>query len=354
MPVTDRSPAPILVIVRESPLRRQTAELLRSVVAQEPAGLARVVVLRIRRAQDDIETACRADGVEQVMVEEDWLRQASRLIAASGCRWAVLPSSVDRYLPGAFEAVVKTGTAEDEAVVVGCRVRRDGRSFRIGPHPFRFDYFALLSGFGYIAPGATFMSARRLGADGGLDPRFANAVAYEYLLRVGAAHGVSACDAVLVETEAHPVPGIPPEYAALHATEAMSVAMRYNRFPLPPGATLGLLGVMARRLEAGESAGHHDEFLIDLLGGAGGVLTERYLEYVGLEEDPPGQGAHGPGGRRPSGTRGARLSAFFEGPPGPASRVRELVRGARAVTPRPVWNTLRRVKRAWRALRVPL
>jgi hypothetical protein len=336
--VSHRPEPPILAIVRESPFRQRTAALLQSLVAQQPAGLVRVAVLRIRRDQDNISQGFGADWVEEVMAESDWPRQASRLVEESGCRWVVLPSSVDRLLPGAFETVVKSGADEDEAVVLGCRVKRAGRDYRVGPIPFRFDYFALLSGFNYIAPGATFMSARRLRADGGLTTRFPNAMTYEYLLRAGAAHGVIACDGPLVETEAHPFPGIPEEYAALYAAEAMSVAMSYNRAALPPGTTLALVGVVAQRIEAGPYTGEIDQSLARVLTGVGRPLADRYLEYLGLEEE----GSTGQGADR----------AFLSDDAAPPYQGRWA--RVRAVTPQPVWNTLRRAKRAWRAFRDPL
>ncbi len=346
MPVSARSAPPILVIVRESPLRQRTTALLDSILRQEPTGLAQVVVLRVRRPED---TAALGDErIIEIMEERDWLRQASRLIAETDCRWVVLPSSLDRYMPGAFETVVKTGADDEAAVVVGCRVTRDGRSFRIGPNPFRFDYYALLAGWSYVPPGAVFVSTGRLQREG-FDERFPDAVTFEYLLRTGAAHGVASCEGPLLETAAEPFPGIPAEAAALYATEVTSVALHYNRTYLAPGATLGLVGVLAQRLEPVPYTDYYDERLRSVLD-AGGSLTDRYLEYVGLEED------------RSEGQK-RRLSAFreelpFAGLPSGAPEsyplhVR-LALWARGISPRPLWNTLKRVKRAWKALRDPV
>jgi hypothetical protein len=336
MPVSCRSEPPILVIVRESPLRQRTAALLQSVAAQEPSGLAEAVVLSVRRPES-AGGGARAPGVRELMAEADWLQQALRLVEESRCRWVVVPSSVDRYLPGAFETVMKVGTAGDEAVVLGCRVRQEGRDYRIGPNPFRFDYFALFSGFNYLAPGAVFLSATRLKADGGFDPRFPNAAAYEYLLRTGAAHRIASCDGPFLETEACPFPGIPPEYATLYATEALLVTLSYNRFSLTPGAALGLVGVVAQGLQAARYAGH-DQRLATLLAGAGSSLIARYLERVGLEEERGG----------PAERRGATIWTT-ETQASSHPQDHRLRARLRAVTPGPVWNTLRRARRAWQA-----
>jgi hypothetical protein len=369
MSVSQGSGSPILVIVRESPLRHRTTALLRSIVSQEPAGLAEVVVLRVRPGP----VAVDANVVSAVAAEADWLRQASHLIEGSGCRWVLLPSSVDRYLPGAFERVVTAGTDvdEDQAIVFGCRVKRGARRFRIGPEPFRFDYFALLAGFNYIAPGAAFINAQRLMAGGGFDSRFPNAAVYEYLLRSGAAHRVAARAGPCLETEAHPFPGIPAEYAPLHAFEASLAALHYNRFTPAPGTTLALVGVLAQQLEASRYAGHEPR-LADLLVAGGSHLAERYLESLGLEEegvatapevgkaaDSTASAEFPSAGPTPATARTIWASAGWAsagwasaGEPGRhRDRLRERLR---TVTPGPIWNALRRAKRGWRAFLAPL
>jgi hypothetical protein len=362
MPVSRESAPAILAIVRESPIRQRTVALLHSIMSQEPAGVAEVVLLRLR-AGTDLDAGSGAGRVRQVSAEADWSQQALRLIEASGCRWVVLPSSVDRYLPGAFETAAKLGGDEDEAIVFGCRVKRGGRTFRIGPNPFRFDYFALLSGFNYIAPGGVFISAQRFMAAGGFDPRFPNAFTYEYLLRAGVAHRVACGDGPCLETEAHPFPGVPTEYAALYAIEASLVALHYNRFVLTPRATLALVEVLAERLELAGYGGRDDR-LAEALAAGRSSLTERYLKYVGMEEegrseeraaDPRHVTARG----RPGSRRDLRPSAFFEGPDEetadrPEGLVSRVAVAIRAVTPQPAWNTLRRAKRAWTTWSRPL
>lgn len=348
--------SPILVIVRESPLRHRTTALLQSIVSQEPAGLAEVVVLQVRPGHVGVDS----DRVSAVAAEADWLGQAAGLIRESGCRWVLLPSSVDRYLPGAFESAVSMGADDDEAIVFGCHVKRGDRSARIGPDPFLFDYFALLSGFNYIAPGAVFINARRLMASGGFDPRFPNAAAYEYLLRSGAAHRVASRAGPCLETEAHPFPGIPAEYAALHALEVSLAALHYNRFAPAPGTTLALVGVLAQQLEASRYVGH-DQRLANVLSAGGTRLVDRYLESVGLieEEDgsselearePAAAAAESPSAEQAPVDRRTIWASGDEGDRHDGGLKAHL----RAATPRPVWNVLRRARRGYRAFFAPL
>jgi hypothetical protein len=336
MPLNPPSRPPILVIVRESPLHQRTAVVLQSIVTQEPPGLADVVMLSVRRPHDH---GVHSNGstVRRVIAEDDWLGQILRLVEESGCRWVVLPSSVDRYLPGAFATVLELGSDESDAIVFGCRVRRGMGGSRVGPSPFRFDYFALLSGFNYIAPGATFMSTRRLTADRGFDPRFPNAVAYEYLLRTGAAPRIASCEGPFLETEAHPFPGVPEEYAALHAMEAMLVAMNYNRSSFSPGATLSLVSVLADRLEAASYADQEQD-LAGILTGTAGRFTERYLRRIGFCDEG--------GGRL---VDRSRTIWDLDGDAPLHARGRHT--RFRALSPPPVWEFLRRVKRGWKAFR---
>jgi hypothetical protein len=319
----------ILVVVRSSPIRERTATLLENIAAQKAAGIVEVVVL----SQKGIAGGpwLPGEAVEYLDAEPDWAVQVLRLAEASGCRWLVLPSSVDRYLPGAFEAVIELGAAVGRTIVGACQVARDDQIVRIGPEPFRFDYFALLSGFNYIAPGATFIDIGRLVETGGFHARFSSCSTYEYLLRTGAADGVVSCPVPILETEAEPFPGIPSDWAALHATEALLVTLNYNRFFVTSGAALGLLSALADRLEPYQHTGFHDEQVLKRLAGAAADLKRRYLEELRLAAAPPG---------------------IAEAPQvdfrtGIKSRVKW-------VMPRPIWDTLRRVKRAYLALRSPL
>ena len=384
----------ILIIARASPLRERTVGLLQSIAGQGVEKLVRIAVLCHRRRDQGPEFGL--DGVEELPAESDWLGQAQSLARASGCRWVVLPSSVDRYLPGAFEAVAGLGRAPVAAVVGQCRIVRDGQPLRLGPDPFRFDYFALLSGFNYIAPGATFISIDHLLESGGLDPRFSHAVTYEFLLRTGAAHGVESYEEPLVETEADPFPGVPAETSLMHATEAVAACLAYNGSFLAPGAALGLVAAIAARLGPVKHEGFYDELLVQVLASAEDGLRDRYHEYLALEGVPrsghcapaptaadagepdpspadaveadpapaeavepdpsPMDEAEPDPSPAPAAPEPARLGAFSEdAPPAvvmpPPSSLRSRVR---AVAPRPLWDFLRRTKRATKAFREPL
>jgi hypothetical protein len=83
-----------------------------------------------------------------------------------------------------------------------------------------------------------------------------------------------------VETEAEPFPGIPGDWAALHASEALLVTLNYNRFFVTSGAALGLLAALADRLEPYEHMGFHDAAVTNRLTGAAAELTHRYLEEL--------------------------------------------------------------------------
>jgi hypothetical protein len=169
--------------------------------------------------------------------------------------------------------------------------------------------------------------------------------------------------AALLETEAHPFPGIPAEYAALYAIEASLVALHYNRFALAPGATLALVEVLAQRLEAARYGGHDDRLAKALAAGRSS-LTERYLKYVGIEEEGGSEeraadSRHATARGRRGQRRDLSASAFFEGPDEetahePRGLVSRVATAVRAGTPPPVWNTLRRAKRARRAWWHPL
>jgi hypothetical protein len=270
----------ILVIVRASPVRERTFGLLESILSQRPIGLVRTTVLRHRRSRGVPEFGM--DGVEELPLEADALAQLESVAKESGCRWLVLPSSGDRYLPEAFAAVARRGERRNQTIVGPCRVLRDGQSYAIGPAPFRFDYFALLSGFSYIAPGATFISVDQLLESGGFDPRFPNALTYRFLLMIGAAHGVNWCSEPVLETEANPFPGVPSEVAVLYATEVLSAALAHNPGLPAPGATLGLAVSLAEYLEPMQSLPFYDKHLVWAIGLARSGLRDRYHEYFGL------------------------------------------------------------------------
>jgi hypothetical protein len=270
------------------------------------------------------------------------------LAKASGCRWVVLPSSTDRYLPGAFEAVARHGSGRASTLVGPCRILRDGGPHRVGPAPFRFDYFALLSGFSYIAPGATFIHVDQLLDGGGFDPRFPNALAYKLLLVHGAAHGVDWVEEPVLDTTADPFPGVPVEVSVPYALEALSAVLDHNPGFLAPGATLGLTATLAQHVGPMREFEYYDEQLVLAIGSAGPRLRDRYHEYIGLAPVSPRGGQTGP--------KGSGLSAFSEAAPHGVRRARpdSLHARVRAIAPRPIWQALRRGKLAWRAFWTPL
>jgi hypothetical protein len=340
---TDR--AQILVVVRASPVRERTAGLLESIALQKPPGLVRVVVLSRRRPDGGPEFG--EEGVEELPAEADFLGQVKRLALASGCQWLVLPSSIDRYLPGAFEAIAESGRDAGGTIVGPCQVIQDGGPLVMGPSPFRIDYFALLSGFNYIAPGATFIDIGQYLAEGGLDPRYPSAGVYEYLLRVGAAHGVDCCQSVLLETEAAPFPGIAPEWVLSYGGEALSMILAYNRSFITPGSALGLAAVLADHLAPFRHKNFYDKRLVSLLAAGAGTFRQRYLEQLGMTQPPI---AVRPAVTAPSGKR-AQLDAMAPGAVPLSLRIRLKIKG---LTPKPVWDMFRRGRRAWEAFRDPL
>jgi hypothetical protein len=337
--------AQTLAIVRASPLRERTAGLVESIVLKRPPGLVRVVVLSRRRPGAAPEFG--DEDVQEVEAEADFLGQVRRLARASGCRWLVLPSSVDRYLPGAFEAIAEAGAAPGRTIVGPCQVMLDARPVVIGPNPFRIDYFALLSGFNYIAPGAVFMDIGRYLKEGGLDPRYPAAGSYEYLLRIGAGHGLDCYPSPLLETQAVPFPGIAPEWALAYGAEALAMILTYNRSFLTPGSALGLGAVLGDQLAPFRHKGFYDKRLVGLMAAGAGSFRQRYLDQLGISEPPVA--------RRPvvtpvsSGTAPG-LDVGSE-PLTAAHRIRLKVK---ALTPRPVWDLLRRARRGWDAFRDPL
>ena len=344
--MTGPGQAQILAIVRASPVRARTAGLVESIILKRPPGLVRVVVLSRRRPGAAPEFG--DEDVEDVQADADFLGQVQRLARASGCRWLVLPSSVDRYLPGAFEAIVESGAGPGRTIVGPCQVIQAGRPVVIGPNPFRVDYFALLSGFNYIAPGATFIDIERYLSEGGLDPRYPSAGIYEYLLRIGAGHGLDSCPSPLLETEAVPFPGIAPEWVASYGGEALAMILTYNRSFLTPGSALGLGAVLADQLAPFRHKGFYDKRLVSLVAAGAGSFRQRYLEQLGVREPPvavrpvvtstPGGTAAGP-------------DVMGSGPLTAAHRIRLKLK---ALTPRAIWDLLRRARRGWEAFRDPL
>ena len=275
----------------------------------------------------------------------DFLGQVQRLARASGCRWLVLPSSVDRYLPGAFEAVVESGAGPGRTIVGPCQVIQDGRPVVIGPSPFRFDYFALLSGFNYIAPGATFIDIGRYLSEGGLDPRF-RVLAPTSTCSGSARPRPRLLPGPLLETEAVPFPGIAPEWVAAYAGEALLI-LTYNRSFLTPGSALGLGAVLADQLAPFRHMGFYDKRLVSLVAaGAGSSGSGTSTSW--------GQGAsrRGPaGGELCAVGLAAGPDVMGSGPLTTAHRIRLKMK---ALTPPALWNLLRRARRGWEAFRDPL
>jgi hypothetical protein len=344
--VTGRDQAQILAIVRASPVRARTAGLVESIILKRPPGLVRVVVLSRRRPGAAPEFG--DEDVEEVQADVDFPGQVQRLARGSGCRWLVLPSSVDRYLPGALEAIVESGAGPGRTIVGPCQVIQAGRPVVIGPNPFRVDYFALLSGFNYIAPGATFIDIGQYLNEGGLDPRYPSAGVFEYLLRIGAGHGLDACQSPLLETEAVPFPGIAPEWAASYGGEALAMILAYNRSFLTPGSALGLGAVLADQLAPFRHKGFYDKRLVSLVAAGAGSFRQRYLDQLGVREPPVAV--------RPVVT--STLVGAAAGPDvtgsGPVTAAHRIRLKVKALTPRPVWNLLRRARRGWEAFRDPL
>jgi hypothetical protein len=318
---------PILVVVRSGPVASQTAALVESIAQQKPAGVAKVVLLSLRDPPERLGLPWAA--VECAPADADWMSQLHALASRSGCRWLVLPASVDRYLPGAFESVLEAGAREAQAVVGACQVADKGATVALGPNPFRFDYFALLSGFNYIAPGATFLSIGPWLAAGAFDARFPIAPVYEFLLRTGAAGGVASCALPILETEARPFPGVPAAWAPRYAAEMLSIALEYNKSFLAPGVALGVSAALAEGLETQGAKSLHDEELLRRLGAGAQTLKARYVQSLRSLEAVTATSAV------PTWLGALRLRI-------------------RAAVPAPIWRGLRRSRRAWQALREPL
>ena len=339
----------ILVVVRASPLRQRTQEVVDS-IRTHGKSMVRPVLLSPRPSQ-------AIEGVETRDVQSDWLEQVRDLVAKARCRYFVTASAVDRYLPGAFDAVLQAKADDGQSIAGRALVKIGNTVGELGPRPFRFDYFALLSGYAYVAPGAVFLRSERFLDEGGFDRRFAHAAVYEYLLRTGAACGVSVCDTPVMTTEAEPFPGVPVEYGLLHALDCARAVLEHHRALLPAGATLGLAAMLADQLAPMRYEGYYDGRLMSVLGRAVD-LKARWLEYVALgpvrSADARGDSPLGVPVVRTARDR-LPFNAFGEtwnvAPPYEGGWLKDRVR---AVIPAPVWDVLRRGRRAWQAFRRPL
>ena len=283
--MTGPDQAQILAIVRASPVRARTAGLLESIVLSGRRALVRVVVLSRRRPGAAPEFG--DEDVEEVPADADLLGQVQRLAQGLGMPMAG-PAVVRRSLPARRlrgHRGVRRGPGPDGRRAVPGDPGTAGR-WSSARTPFRVDYFALLSGFNYIAPGATFIDIGRYLSEGGLDPRYPSAGIYEYLLRIGAGHGLDSCPSPLLETEAVPFPGIAPEWVASYGGEALAMILTYNRSFLTPGSALGLGAVLADQLAPFRHKGFYDKRLVSLVAAGAGSFRQRYLEQLGVREPP--------------------------------------------------------------------
>jgi hypothetical protein len=298
----------------------------------------RVVLLSPRAVQPGL--GRDTSRVEVIPADEDWLGQILDIVRKAGCRWVVLPSYIDQYLPGAFEAVLSAPVKAGQSVVGPCYIRVDGQRQLVSPHPFRFDYYALLFQTNYIAPAAVFLDAGAFVTTGGLDARFPTAGVWEYLLHVGAGGGVVALNHPIVETEAKPFLGVPREHAGRYAVEAAAIAFQYNNAGFTPGTMLGLAAVMGEHLDGLPTFAGYDSPLLRL----GGKL-KRDVERA-LRSSLP----------RPDGKAdedslsGERYRPFdFRGPWWDV-----VIPLVKRVAPIPVWKFLKRCRNAWVAFRLPV
>jgi len=332
----------ILVIVRESPVAERTEALLQTLLNQEPREALRIAVLTLREPRT-FPGLREASGIDELRVEDDWSEQICGLAKVSGCRWMVLPSVSDRYLPGAFQRVLQAGSEKGRSIVAPSYVRLGQERILVGPEPFHLDYFSLLTGFNYIASGATFVDIDTLLASGGFDRRFPTAATFEYLLRAGPMHGVTPCTEPVLETEANPFLGVPRDYGPLYALEVASLTLHAHRFIFTPGAALGLTTMLADHLL--RHPGFHSTLLAGLLIPRLDMLKREY--HAGLGICPPSTQA----------AAGLNISTDREAvavPEGVPSGWRHFRSRVKAIMPTPVWNGLRRAKRVWKALLEPM
>jgi hypothetical protein len=340
----------ILVIVRESPVAERTEALMRTLVSQEPREALKIAVLTLRQTRMPSRSAGQA-GIDEISVQDDWPEQVCRLAGESGCRWMVLPSVSDRYFPGAFQRLTEIVVEKGQSAVAPSYVRLDGERFLAGPSPFHFDYFSLLTGFSYIAPGATFIDVATFLAAGGFDRRFPNAAVLEYLLRAGPTHGVTALMDPVLETEGDPFPGVPRDYAPLYALEVAALTLHAHRFIFTPGAALGLVTTLADHLR--RHPGLHSNSLTGLLIPQLDGLKREYLANLGICQ-PIAEAEVGKTEKEDELLEPASASVTVQVPAEVLSNWRKLRSRVKAVMPTPIWNSLRRVKRIWKALVEPL
>ena len=333
----------ILVIVRESPVAERTEALMRTLVSQAPQATLRIVVLTLRQTQSSSRSAGQS-RIDEVRAQDDWTEQACRIAEDSGCRWMVLPSVSDRYFPGVFQRLTELVVEKGQSVVAPSYVRLDGERFLAGPSPFHFDYFSLLTGFSYIAPGATFIDVATCLAAGGFDRRFPNAAVLEYLLRAGPAQGVVSLTEPVLETDGDPFPGVPRDYAPLYALEVAALTLHAHRFIFTPGAALGLATALTDHLR--RHPGVHSTLLAGLLLPQLDALKREY--HAGLGIFPPIAQA------KPAETEPASELGAAGVPSDVLSNWRKFKSRVKAIMPSAIWNSLRRVKRVWKALVEPL
>jgi hypothetical protein len=344
-------PPEILIVVRASPIRTRTLELLRTIEPQGLAGVVRTVVIYPGREGVLAGSDLQLNGAEEHPSQPSWEQQALDLVRDSGCRWVVFPASVDRFLPNAFRAVLDERAARSESVIGRCRFPWRGQLVEPARRDLPASYFAWLTGFNHVAAGAAFLDARTFVASGGFDPRYPHAAHLEYLLRIGAWSRILMLESVTAETQAAPFPGVPKESAAAYALEAASVTMRYYRSVLTPGAMLGLAAVMSERLRA--LAGwryYYDDRLAHALVTDSVDWADRYvrrLDPTGLHEEP----------KPPERVELAQVAVapdpVVPDPVGslpPALLIRLL---AKRILPRPVWEGLRRSRRIYLTIRKP-
>jgi hypothetical protein len=344
-------PPEILIVVRASPIRTRTLELLRTIEPQGLAGVVRTVVIYPGREGVLAGSDLQLKETEEHPSQPSWEQQTLDLVRESGCRWVVFPASVDRFLPNAFRAVLDEHAARSESVIGRCRFPWRGQLVEPARRDLPASYFAWLTGFNHVAPGAAFLDARTFVASGGFDPRYPHAAHLEYLLRIGAWSRILMLESVTAETQAAPFPGVPKESAAAHALEAASVTMRYYRSVLTPGAMLGLTAVMSERLRGLVGWGYYsDDRLAHALVTESVDWADRYvrrLDPTGLHEEP----------KPPERVEPTQVAVAPDpvvsdpiAPLPPALLIRLL---AKRILPRPVWEGLRRSRRIWLTIRKP-
>jgi hypothetical protein len=340
-------PPEILVVVRASPLQIRTVELLRTIEAQGLIGVVKTVVVHPGRDGVLATADLRLPDAEEQSSQPAWERQALGLVRDSGCRWVVFPSSVDRYLPNGFRAVLESDQGSGQSVIGRCRFEWRGRMVEPAFRGLPSSYFAWLTGFNDVAPGAAFLDARTFVNSGGFDRRYPHAANLEYLLRVGARSRIIMLEDLIVETQASPFPGVPIESSLAYALETASITMQYYRSVLTPGAMLGLAAVMSERLRGLVGWGYYyDDRLARALATDGTDWAERYVHQL----NPTGP--HGEPELRESSLEAAEM-AVVPGHTAPLPLALRIRLFAKRVLPRPVWQGLRRSRQAWLTIRKP-